>query len=245
MITFKILIIFKVSQFLTFSHKAKSTLDNNNVGKAIISLEPHSFFNESFVHITIRKCKLQTIDDEAFKDIHVQKIIISNNPLKELKKNMFVNICVNEFFLSRNNIKTIEPGTFQTVKPFGVEYMEILSLSFNKLDVVEKGQFNGLKVRVLELDHNKIKFIEAGSFSNMPHLADLEMIGNKLKRIDTGIFDNMPNMIIMHLANNNIEYIDPYAFENTTSVTLFLKYNKCSKLNKEYFKNSNIEWIFA
>ncbi|XP_018569938.1 uncharacterized protein LOC108909945 isoform X1 [Anoplophora glabripennis] len=225
------------------------------VAEDVKVLKKHSYYNNTIQEIVLYEVNLGDIELEAFKDLSVYLLQISENPLERLRNGVFVNVSTHEMLLFGNDIKTIEPGTFQDLRPLEKGGIRMLSLSFNKLGVIQNGIFTNTKFRQLFLVANDIKYIESGSFDGMVNLVELNLEDNLLESVEVGIFQNLAtpaSWVDLSLAGNVIEFVDVYAFENTTLHDLDLRDNQLGVhlLCHNYFKrtsasNETGSWEFS
>ncbi|KAJ8918985.1 hypothetical protein NQ315_016889 [Exocentrus adspersus] len=206
-------------------------------------LKKHSYYKISKERVTLRDVGLKQIELEAFKDATIRELIIIGNPLKEIRKGVFVNLSTHEVYLEECDISKIEAGAFHELHPlesYGIYY---LSLSRNKLETIKKGVFTGTKFRKLILSYNKIATVEAGAFDGMVHLLEVDLEMNLLSKIGVGVFQNIPGpnrWVDLVFRSNRIKHIDPYAFENTTINNLYLDGNQLGTVSQSYFRGSTI-----
>lgn len=74
--------------------------------------------------------------------------------------------------LGHNLISGIEPGAFVTFN----SSLRILDLSWNRIDALEKGIFDGLENLIsLQLAHNYLGAIDPEIFLNVPSLESLDI----------------------------------------------------------------------
>lgn len=191
---------------------------------------------ETFIYI--QATNLTTIEPEAFLNVTIDRIDITDNELDTLTMGMFVNVSLRYFYLNDNKIKSIQPGTFNGIHPYVENGSFTLSIYGNKLKSINKGIFNGLDIDTLYLQRNQIDFIEKEAFNYMPKLEYLDLSRNLLDTIGVGIFQNLGDSIRIQLNGNKIEFVDSRAFENNTYLQINLKNNKVDMV-KGYFSNSD------
>ncbi|CAG9854257.1 unnamed protein product [Phyllotreta striolata] len=215
-------------------------LDSHLADRSLFYLAKNSFVGRSEGDITIKNCSIETIAPEAFKNVRVNRINITGNPLSVLRRRIFSFVVVDEIYFDGNNISEIETGTFHYIYPVKEESLQILSLSHNKLRKIKRGVFSGTNFKKLMLSYNEIYYIQYAAFENMPYLLSLSLAHNKLQSIDSGIFNNFLNPTMLSVSDNKLNYIHPVAFENSTFLSLDLQRNNLSDIKKEYFANTFI-----
>lgn len=235
-------IIILVLVVLTHSERSYSKISNRIYYEELKVLPKHAFKDYPSitgweVFILIEGANLTTIEPEAFLNVKIHSIDIIHNELENLTKGMFVNVSVRQFFLNDNKIKSVQAGTFDSVRPYERYGTFMLSLHGNRLESINRGVFNKLEINTLYLQDNLIKFIEKGSFEDLPRLKHLDLSGNLLETVDVGIFQNLGDNLKLKLTKNKIISVNPKAFEDNTNLQLYLDGNKVN-ISKEYFTNS-------
>ncbi|CAH1105176.1 unnamed protein product [Psylliodes chrysocephalus] len=229
-----------ISAFLIIS---TTCFDINNVNKNITVLKKHSYMNLNLVvSIRIQNCSVKIIEEEAFKNVSVLLLEITDNNIKNLTNGSFAEVLFVDLILDRNEIELIEEGTFNNIHPL---WKGLLSLQKNNIETIEKGVFNGTDIRILSLDDNQITNIQPGAFEQMHHLRILTLSKNKLRNIGVGIFQNFPGLFSLDLSENHINKIDKLAFEDDKELFLNLENNTIStEVSKWYFENTKIIALF-
>ncbi|CAG9826072.1 unnamed protein product [Diabrotica balteata] len=221
-------------------------LSSYNENQQLSVLQKHAFADRiEQGSITVKNCSVEKIEPEAFYNVNVKKIVITDNTFTYLRRRMFSHVMVDELYLDHNKIDSIEPGTFNYVLPVYDDALQILSLTHNKLEVVTRGMFSGTNFRKVLLNYNEIDSIEFGSFEHMPYLLALGLNGNKLQSLGTGIFTNLKNPLFLALAENNMHFLHMRAFENSTIMSLDLQKNNLGKITRESFVHTQIGWLYV
>ena len=123
---------------------------------------------EDLTNLTLKGCFIETITDEAFKDI----------------------VALKHLNLERNMITTLSAKTF-----FGLRQLQTLSLNFNKLATIPGGAFEPLiSVVKLGLHGNLIDTIQAGAFPKNPLMESLDIGGNENMRTIPPSVDALGNL---------------------------------------------------
>lgn len=115
--------------------------------------------------------------------------------------------------LSNCRIKQIDLESFHLL--YKLKYLD---LSFNKIDKLRLGVFDGSKTVVhLNLSNNYLSVLELGIFDGMPNLELLNLKANKLTNIKLGVFDPFTKIIELDLSDNLLEgkTISPYIFDRS------------------------------
>ncbi|KAG9262415.1 toll-like receptor 13 [Astyanax mexicanus] len=158
----------------------------------------------------------------------LETIDLSYNSIKELKCVDFANLKkLSKLHIYRNPLHTVELCAFQnlnnlqslimsteifTLKGYftsGVQKLELLDLSQNKLNSINKGDFRCLGyLRYLYLQDNQITYIEPGAFEGLTNLTVLSLQSNKITQssIRLSVFSGLPNLLYLWLNNNYISY---------------------------------------
>ncbi|UJR23394.1 hypothetical protein I4U23_026402 [Adineta vaga] len=126
-----------------------------------------------------------------------------------------------------------------------------LVLSGNRISVVHKNAFNGLKLRKLELQSNPINRIDKNAFIDLANYLEEFILSTTLRtsqltsqtffqilfelpnlkrlslraKLEKKIFTNLPLLERLHLRDNQIEVIDSNTFQHTRLQSLDLRNN--------------------
>jgi len=80
--------------------------------------------------------------------------------------------------------------------------LEELSLSNNLVARIDNLSFTGMsQLNQLDLNFNKLKLIRRGMFSGLKNLENLRLASNELEDFDT-VFDDIPNIVVFELDDN-------------------------------------------
>lgn len=188
----------------------------------------------------------------------MESIDLSENKISKLSRN--IQIHINNFYLSNNQIKIIEfcPFKFITLN-LSHNFLESLNesscdgdtnenriktfdVSFNKLSKLKQFYFeNASNLEYLYLNHNNIREISTGVFFNLYNLKTLNLSGNYLQEFQYGTFDSLQNLIILDLSSNNIKTINAALHALTNMKELYLQNNNIESIDaKQLMYNSNI-----
>ncbi|CAJ0578903.1 unnamed protein product, partial [Mesorhabditis spiculigera] len=170
--------------------------------------------NETRVNrVHIWDSQLNILPTEMFEKVRPKILIIENSMTSVIRQNTFSQIGNRLIELRlRNNAlkKNIGPALFK-----GLERLQALDLSGNKLMSIKAGDFEALgDLRELHLNDNIIKEIEDGSFSALSSLRTLSLQGNQLSTITRDTFKGLDNLEYLYLNHNQIANIDWAAFHH-------------------------------
>ncbi|KAF6094769.1 hypothetical protein HJG60_011866 [Phyllostomus discolor] len=132
--------------------------------------------NGTFTTLNLKGNSISQFDKNIWKSYHeTEKLILSDNNLKELHKESFEGLLFLKYLdLSGNNIKFIEESAFETL-PF----LEYLNLGGNLITEVNSGMFqawHGMQfLHTLILHHNPLTTIEDPYLFKLPALQYLDL----------------------------------------------------------------------
>ena len=155
----------------------------------------------------------------------IKKLKLWYNSIISLPKHIFQKISAYEINLAFNKIKEIEDYSFS-----GCTILRYLSLDSNDLVSVSKKAFEGVQfIQTLSLSSNKIKFLPEGIFANL-QIDWVFLYGNNMSSIKNtwkGI-KKAPKLIL--LFDNPIRQLSTDGLEELTSHTKL--YISCSSLSQ-------------
>ena len=181
---------------------------------------------------------LQAITTLDLSDNHIRTVPLDTfHKMKELK----------ELFLQDNEIEKFQVGTFHSQANHN---LQILDLSFNRIQRIEYDMFRFQNLQVLHLDDNQIEEIDSKSFVDMGSLNYLSLEGNRITRLADETFQNLHNLKFLNLAFNRLTEVNFDALDYVGSLSflnLDLSHNKLERLasnkSSNYQTNSNIRVI--
>jgi hypothetical protein len=146
--------------------------------------------------------KIDSIEQHTFKNLNVEKIILSQNKIRIIRDQTFVDLPkLTLIDLHNNEIHTIEEEAF--VK---LPHLNKLLLSFNLLTNIKSVIFDHApNLAEMDFHYNKIDTIE---FRHMSNLEKLDLSKNRLKQICKYSFRDLPMLKELNLTNNQIEVIE-------------------------------------
>ncbi|XP_061184974.1 toll-like receptor 6 [Saccostrea echinata] len=122
-------------------------------------------------------------------------------------------VLTRQFYKRTINLNSNSITDLSDFRFFG--YIQLLDLSYNKLQVLNERSFNGLQgVQHLNLRNNKLKTISSQSWRSLKLLRHLNLHSNDITEIQPDMFDNNPEIEYLDLSNNNINRIEEYSFTN-------------------------------
>ncbi|KAI8507622.1 hypothetical protein Bbelb_150020 [Branchiostoma belcheri] len=112
--------------------------------------------------------------------------------------------------------------------------LERLSLDSNRLTNVKRAWFMGLEtLSVLVLSNNSIKHIEPGSFMGLTHLLILDLENNLLQAVDHAWLSGLQSINTLNLKSNAINSLSPGSLQSLQLMTLDMRDNDLSCLDKD------------
>ncbi|KAJ3653020.1 hypothetical protein Zmor_018939 [Zophobas morio] len=209
----------------------------------------------NFAGIELQNAGLEELQPGTFKDFpELQRVILLENRLTEIKTGTFVNLRLTALNLDRNFISVLQPGAFQNVS-ITIQ----LQLYENRLTEIRQGVFQNVSVRDLILSRNGISRIEPGAFAGLHAVYStmfvpgicLYLSDNSIKRLDPQVFDNeeirtldlinssisilrsgdlnnLPNLRVLYLCRNGIKEVPEGVFNGSKIEVLDLSQNEIS-----------------
>lgn len=117
--------------------------------------------------------------------------------------------------ISNNHIVYMPSDSF-----VGLDSLQILDLSKNKIQRIENGTFSLKTLQILKLSDNKICNISENAFESLQALETLLLERNKLQSIPTRLFQNVDCLTFLDLSSNNLMSVSLWSIR--------LKYNTYS-----------------
>ncbi len=155
-----------------------------------------------------------------------RKIKFKKNQITSIEPGTFQGLKNLGFLLLDNNqITSIQPGTLQ-----GLSSLIYLDLGYNQLTSIEPDTFQGLKnLKGLDLNNNQIATIQPNTFQGPRALQFLDLNGNKLTSIQPDTFQGLSRLTELYLAKNQLTSIEPGTFQGLTHLeSLDLQDNRLS-----------------
>jgi Leucine-rich repeat (LRR) protein len=102
----------------------------------------------------------------------------------------------------------------------GLEQLETLVLSGNRINAIEPGTFRELThLTSLHLDHNRLTEINPSYFSELPGLVRLNLSANQIKKIEPRSFVDNTKLLILDLSYNGLSQVDRGTFDGLTNLS--------------------------
>lgn len=191
-------------------------------------------FNITWQHTALGKLRHARIFDNNLGEANIMTITPKQR-IPKICQHTFSKIPnINFLFLNSSGIEEIEGGSFINTKPFAV-----IDLNENNLTKIDRGVFNGLKIKILKLKHNKIEEIHSDAFDNMTNLLILDLSLNEIVTIPVGLFKNSSRIYQLYLENNRIRTLNGNIFSNLKRE----QKNSEDKLLSIYLEYNEIEFI--
>lgn len=213
-------------------------LQDNNIH----SLPTSSFTNFEFINFTsLAGNPMRVIEDEAFKDVQIKRLDLSNCLLHSVSSKAFKGLerSLESLDLSANRLKDI-PDTL--LDDFDI--IKDLRLSDNMLSISPNVSFNGFKYSIKELyllgeDMNYVSMKQMGMMRNL-RTVGLASIKSNGKLTDDQFQDFAPGLEELSLVSANVGRIDKNAFSHVPSISkLDLSNNKISSIDNDAFRELN------
>ncbi len=134
----------------------------------------------------------------------------TDNFIASLKRGDFRNANVQVLNLSRNEIESIDTGSFSSLS-----MVHTLDLSYNNLHNLSAGVLAGLeRLRYLYVKYNALHQVDPGAFHGPSDLTLLDMTGNSLEAIPRPSLQYIPRLRHLLLRDNQLRTIGSYAFSD-------------------------------
>ncbi len=150
----------------------------------------------------------------------------------DFKKHFVLFVECVQLSLSSNKITVIEPGGFA-----GLVKLKQIWLYDNKISHIKANMFvDMVSCLKISLEDNQIFSIEPGSFNGLDNLETLDLSYNKISSLDTNMFSELKNCTMLYLRKNNISVIEHGALHGLGKVhELQLELSAISKLDPFMF----------
>ncbi|XP_044020552.1 chaoptin-like [Aphidius gifuensis] len=168
--------------------------------------------------------------------------------------------------LQRVNLSIIPKDTFADCKK-----VDFLDLSFNRLNYLESGTFNGLielkelwikenhlatlpkdifngleKLEFLTLDSNRLNYLEPGTFNGLSNLNKLYIYQNKITTLPKNIFNGLEKLELLSLFSNQLNFLESGTFNGLSQLKILdIQKNHLTALSKNIFNDlKNLEKLY-
>ena len=114
--------------------------------------------------------------------------------------------------------------------------LELLDLSFNKLNVLPENAFSGLwKLRTLDLSYNFVSTFHKYSFAGLDSLQTLNLFANNISSI-ADAFSGLNSLTNLNLGFNPLPFLGDDSFIHFSSLKTLDLYNSISSICNDTFK---------
>lgn len=174
---------------------------------------------------------IRVVQDNAFANIGVRTLILSNLQIKSVAENAFrgkIETVLESLYLDGNDIADIPPATFRNLTN-----LKLLSVTSNKIAALSPETFRGLpSLTTVYLYLNELGSLPDGLFSDCASLNLLLLNGNKLSRLSEMSFGRLSVLEELQLQDNRIDSIEPGTFQLLSRLTILnLKSNAIQTVN--------------
>ncbi|XP_043497596.1 protein artichoke-like [Polistes fuscatus] len=176
----------------------------------LVTLHGRSFRSlRSLMDLNIRGNRLEVLRPDIFQEnTRLQRLDFSRNNLAQIPHSTFVNTRdLRELYASHNTLTEL-PGSLH-----GLMALEILDLSFNKLNILSPETLSSLSSLLeLRLVRNRIRELREGAFDGLPRLSIIDLENNDLRVIEKNAIRRLAELQAIRLGKNRIQTIPRGAF---------------------------------
>ncbi|XP_043288120.1 protein artichoke isoform X2 [Venturia canescens] len=169
------------------------------------SLEPLT----NLAELNLRGNRLEIIRPDLFQDnSRLEKLDFSRNRLAQIPHATFSTTReLRELFASHNSLTELP------VSLHGLKALQVLDLSFNKLNILSPDTLSSLtSLLELRLVRNRIKELREGAFERLPRLTFIDLENNDLRFIEKNAIRSLPELQSLRLGKNRLTNIPAGAF---------------------------------
>ncbi|KAF7990763.1 hypothetical protein HCN44_000568 [Aphidius gifuensis] len=189
----------------------------------------------SLLDLSLRGNRIEIIRSDIFDDnILLKRLDLAINNLAQIPHSTFLNTRnLRELYASHNTLTEL-PGSLH-----GLSSLEVLDLSFNKLNILSPDTLSSLtSLLELKLVRNKIKELREGAFSRLPRLNFIDLENNDLRVIEKNSIKNLPELQAIKLGKNKIQTIPSGAFVDLPLLqSTELQENRIQEISANAFVN--------
>ncbi|XP_076839255.1 uncharacterized protein LOC143484434 isoform X2 [Brachyhypopomus gauderio] len=188
--------------------KSMSKLNTLSLFQNQLNCVPTAIRNMSTLEILDLSCNsISILTYSDFSSLtNLKKLHVYKNPLTSLE-HTFQNLQkLMEVFISSCRLITLK-GYFKT----GLQNLEILDSSENKLNIIHAGDLESLQnLTELHLNDNQIRSIQEGAFRGLHNLRLLNLQSNQITKTSMrmSVFSGLPKLKVLKLNNNHISYLN-------------------------------------
>ncbi|KAI4497973.1 hypothetical protein M0802_006797 [Mischocyttarus mexicanus] len=176
----------------------------------LVTLHGRSFKPlRSLMDLNIRGNRLEVLRPDIFQDnVRLLRLDFSRNNLAQIPHSTFANTRdLRELYASHNTLTEL-PGSLH-----GLMALEILDLSFNKLNILSPETLSSLSSLLeLRLVRNRIRELREGAFDGLPRLTIIDLENNDLRVIEKNAIRRLAELQAIRLGKNRIQTIPRGAF---------------------------------
>lgn len=201
----------------TFTNLIELRLDNNNIegisencygGYACVSeMQILKYFN-------ISNNRIKVLSKNVFMNLPELVILdLSNNQLEEILPKFFYSMdLLEKLYLNNNRLSSIHSLSRSSK-------LSVLSVAYNEIREIGPESIGNLwTLRKLYLDHNKIEHINESTFATLESLEELHLDSNNLAKLPTGWANNLRNLRYLNLSNNKFMFLESLSLTQSLPV---------------------------
>jgi Leucine-rich repeat (LRR) protein len=216
-------------------------LNNNEIEKITVKKVAKKIDFKNQLKINLSNNKLESLPPNAFKGMGTIQILkLSNNTIKNLNSNSFLNSSIETIDFSNNKIVEIP-------RDFPDNFKEII-LNGNPIRKIHDSLYKNKKnLENLELRENQIDeiFVSEGTTENLDEEKDdLDLIiylsANKLKELKPHTFGSIKSKLRLDLSENSLKFLPENLFDGSKVGDLNFANNLIEKLESNTFENAQL-----
>ena len=218
----------KIEEVPTKLFKSQARLTTLNLSQNLLTqLASDSLAGvEKLNHLLLDNNLLEEINDGAFTNFaSLLRLDLSGNNLQEVPKSLRFLKNLQRLYLNDNSISSLDD--------IALTQLWWLEMRGNKVGNISADALQSLQsLQILDLSNNKIEEVERGAFDFTKLIRAVRLDGNYLTRMDN-LFHQLPNLAWLNISDNQIEMFD-YAMVPRKLEWLDLHKNKIQSL-ENYF----------
>nr|XP_012233845.1 PREDICTED: protein toll-like [Linepithema humile] len=166
-------------------------------------------------YLVLLHTNMDYMDKDLLADLkNLTELNLSYNKLHLVTECFNHNSQLKKLYLNNNNLKVIEPGTFDQL-----ENLIYLSLCNNHLTELQPEIFDRLKnLKYLNLCSNYLTELQPGIFDQLVTLKALDLNSNHLVNLTDGIFAKLENLEEVALCKNNFTTLPRNLLQTNTKL---------------------------
>jgi hypothetical protein len=183
---------------------------------------------------------IETIPDDIFSGLRVNRIIFSNSSISLLNANAFRGITKLDEFNFDGQITAMDSNTFQPVRN-SLKIFE-LSRACNSADKLTSFQAAMSSLQYLDhlaLEQCSLSYFDKEWLKSFPSLRSLSLTGNNLNALNDVAFQHVPKLNRLFLKNNKISNLDAIvkALTSIELQSLDLDGNQLKTIEAKHFES--------